>query len=118
MGKITNVNESMLSGFRDLIEKRLGELAQDLTRGVAGTKTVELDQQSIGRLNRQYALLGQAVGQAQQAMGAQEVTRLKVALARIENEEFGWCENCGDAITPKRLELDPAAIRCIDCASG
>ena len=35
----------------------------------------------------------------------------------VEEGEYGWCEACGEAIAPGRLEIDPTALLCIDCAS-
>jgi len=37
------------------------------------------------------------------------------ALAKIENGEFGTCEECGEEITPKRLEARPETPLCIKC---
>ena len=42
---------------------------------------------------------------------------IESALARIEDGSFGECQNCGEAIAPKRLQIDPTAPVCIDCAS-
>lgn len=39
------------------------------------------------------------------------------ALAKFEAGTYGVCENCGQPISPARLEAKPAARRCIDCAS-
>lgn len=39
------------------------------------------------------------------------------ALAKFEAGQYGICENCGQPISPARLEAKPAARRCIDCAS-
>jgi DnaK suppressor protein len=79
---------------------------------------VELDQQAVGRLSRMDALQNQAMARAQQSRRDTEARRLRTALHRIETGEFGWCEDCGEAIPARRLELDPAAIRCVSCASG
>ena len=38
-------------------------------------------------------------------------TRLRAALARIDEGEFGYCEDCGEEIAPKRLDLDPTDDR-------
>ncbi len=38
------------------------------------------------------------------------------ALLRIETGDYGYCEECGEAIDEKRLKAIPFAIRCIDCA--
>jgi len=40
-----------------------------------------------------------------------------VALQKVDDGTYGICENCGRAISPKRLDADAAAIYCIECAS-
>jgi len=79
-------------------------------------KPVELDQQSVGRLSRQDSLQVQAMAKAAEARRAQEIRRIDAALQRVEDDEYGWCAECGEAIEDKRLELDPAAPRCAACA--
>jgi RNA polymerase-binding protein DksA len=37
------------------------------------------------------------------------------ALTRIEAGTYGLCQNCGQPISPERLEAIPWATRCIDC---
>ena len=39
------------------------------------------------------------------------------ALAKFEAGEYGKCEDCGQPISPARLEAKPAARFCINCAS-
>ena len=39
------------------------------------------------------------------------------ALAKFEAGTYGTCEDCGQPISPARLEAKPAARYCIDCAS-
>ncbi len=112
------MNDSERTRFRAFIEKRLKELLGDLDRGHAGTDTVELDQQAIGRLSRQDALLNQAMSNAQQSRRTVEIERLNLALARLEDDEYGYCQDCGERIPIKRLELDLAATRCVSCATG
>ncbi|WP_203294018.1 TraR/DksA family transcriptional regulator [Maricaulis parjimensis] len=79
-------------------------------------KPVELDQQSVGRLSRQDSLQVQAMAKAADARRAQELRRIDVALQRLDEGEYGWCVECGEAISEKRLEIDPAAPRCSACA--
>ena len=38
------------------------------------------------------------------------------ALQRIADGEYGYCASCGEPIRAARLELDPAAAACINCA--
>ena len=39
------------------------------------------------------------------------------ALSKLEEGNYGECENCGQPINPARLEAKPAARYCMDCAS-
>ena len=47
---------------------------------------------------------------------AAELARVVSALERLEGDEFGYCEICGEAIAPARLEHNPAVTSCIGCA--
>jgi DnaK suppressor protein len=82
----------------------------------ADRRTVELDQQSVGRLSRMDALQVQAMAQETRRRRRRELARIDAALRQIEEGEFGWCRNCGEAISEARLEIDPAAPLCVDCA--
>ena len=118
MRKIAVVNETKLARFEALIRARLNQIATQNDLGPEGQAVVELDQQSVGRLSRMDALQNQAMAQAQQARRDAEARRLRAALERIAEGEFGYCEDCSDEIALRRLELNPAATRCVSCASG
>lgn len=78
--------------------------------------TVELDQQSVGRLSRMDALQGQAMAQASERQRRATIQRIDAALHRLDQGEYGCCVECGEDIAAKRLEVDPAAAFCITCA--
>lgn len=46
-----------------------------------------------------------------------EAAQIRAALMRIERGTYGTCANCGDDIPPARLEAEPAATRCVKCAT-
>jgi len=104
-----------LARFRARIEARLSELAEEDARGRVGQATVELDQQAVGR---QDALQSQAMARATHARRDVERRRLRAALERIGDGDFGICEDCGEEIGAGRLDLDPGVTRCISCAAG
>lgn len=79
---------------------------------------VTLDQQSVGRLSRMDALQGQSIAQAAEQRRATEMARIDAALIRIDDGSYGECLRCGEEIAEKRLEIDPAATLCVDCARG
>lgn len=112
------MNDTDETEFRALIAGRLAALAEEDARGEAGQATVALDQQAVGRLSRMDALQNQAMARATAGRREAERRRLEAALARMEEGEFGYCEDCGDEIAPGRLRLDPAALRCVECARG
>ena len=96
-----------LSDFRRLIQEKLAEIDKENTLGAESQQTVELDQQSVGRLSRMDALQAQAMARAHQVRRDSLRQALLYALVRIEEGEFGYCEDCGDLISQARLELNP-----------
>ncbi|MFY0312351.1 TraR/DksA family transcriptional regulator [Leisingera sp. D0M16] len=112
------MNESDQQKLKHRISARLEELTAGDRLGEAAQGVVELDQQMVGRLSRMDALQMQAMAKAQAARRQQETQRLQAALSRMDEGEYGYCEDCGEDIALKRLELDPAALKCISCASG
>jgi DnaK suppressor protein len=100
-----------LEALRAELEKLSESAAED-------RKPVALDQQSVGRLSRQDSLQVQAMAKAADDRRAMELRRIEAALARLDEGEYGYCVECGEQISEKRLEIDPAAPRCADCAGG
>ncbi|WP_247711308.1 TraR/DksA family transcriptional regulator [Qipengyuania gelatinilytica] len=78
--------------------------------------TVELQQDSVGRLSRMDALQQQAMAQATARRRVAERTRIEAALARLEEGEWGWSTACGKEIAEKRLAHDPSVAKCVECA--
>ncbi|MDA7945986.1 MAG: TraR/DksA C4-type zinc finger protein [Hyphomicrobiaceae bacterium] len=101
---------------RNILLTRRDEL-QELSAGSADAReTVTLDQQSVGRLSRMDALQQQAMAQATERQRAAELIKIEQALERMNDGEYGYCVECGEDISAKRLEIDPAATHCIRCA--
>ena len=46
---------------------------------------------------------------------SKQIVQIDEALARIEDDEYGTCQNCQKAINQKRLAAIPWARYCIDC---
>lgn len=108
--------EALKNTFGPLIEAELAEL-RDLRAASKGDRApIELDQQSIGRVSRIDSLQVQAMSNAAEARRQMRVRTLEAARARLGSDEYGYCTDCGNFIGAARLKIDPAAIRCIDCA--
>jgi len=102
--------------------ERLHREADEIRAAEAGTADdrapVELDQTSVGRLSRMDALQTQAMASAQSRRRSGRLRAIAAALKRMDEDEFGWCQECGDAISAARLDLDPCAAMCVGCASA
>ncbi len=97
--------------LKDALEE-IEETSQD-----AG-ETVQLDQQSVGRLSRIDALQAQQMAQASEQRRQETLTRIQGALRRIETGTFGECFVCGELIDERRLSVDPTITRCLACAEA
>jgi|TARA_Y100000813_G_scaffold178548_1_gene145757 DnaK suppressor protein len=41
--------------------------------------------------------------------------KIAVSIEKIKQDDYGWCDSCGDEIGVKRLEARPTATHCIHC---
>ncbi|MDJ0652914.1 MAG: TraR/DksA family transcriptional regulator [Xanthomonadales bacterium] len=102
--------------FKRLLESRQAELLAIGDSGEQAAAVVELDQARVGRLSRMDAMQQQAMAQAARGRRDAELRAITQALARIESGEYGWCLACDEEIAAGRLQVDPAATLCIQCA--
>lgn len=103
-----------LTFFRDLLEKQLNEAQskgeetleemneQEIFADPADRATVESDRTFTLRLRERERYL---------------IKKITEALQRIEDGEFGICEDCGEDISVARLKARPVTTLCIQCKS-
>lgn len=103
---------------RAALLSRLTALDAEDAAGQGAQATVELDQQAVGRLSRMDALQNQAMAQAQARRRQGERQKIRAALGRLDDGEYGYCTDCGEDIEAKRLAADPAIARCLYCIRG
>lgn len=106
-----------IKALRDRMEQERESLRHDAEVTAGERATVVLDQTSVGRLSRMDALQNQAMQLETERRRAVEITRINAALKRMDEGEYGYCVACGEEITAKRLDMDPATPVCVDCAS-
>lgn len=104
--------------WEDRLRRELDALDAAEERAREGTRTVELDQQAVGRLSRMDALQSQAMSLAGRELRARRRRALQAALRRLQEGDYGYCIECGDEIPARRLEIDPAAMLCVSCAGS
>ncbi|PIE07375.1 MAG: dimethylmenaquinone methyltransferase [Rhodobacterales bacterium] len=98
--------------YRDLLEKRLSELHERLH---------EIDEALDSHQSRDWEELatereGDEVLERMGSSGQVEIARIKAALDRMAEGEFGYCVSCGEEIAPERLDLVPYTPFCRNCA--
>ncbi len=103
--------------WRDRLLKLRAELESIAATGEESAAVVELDQSKVGRLSRMDAMQAQAMAKASSNRRQAMLVKISAALQRIDDGDYGLCRKCEEEINPKRLEFDPTAIYCIECAS-
>ena len=86
--------------------------------GDQAEQTVELDQTRVGRLSRMDAMQAQAMSKETGRRRRQKLIQIEAALRRIDENDYGICQECGEEIATARLEFDPTMLLCIECASA
>lgn len=102
--------------MKRVLDGRRDELEETIATGDAQRTETDLEQQREGRLARMDAMQRLAVDQETARRRASELARVLAALERVEKDEYGWCTACDQPIAPRRLENNPSAALCIDCA--
>ena len=103
-------------------KKALIELRESLLKaqetGEQAEQTVELDQTRVGRLSRMDAMQAQAMSKETGRRRRQKLMQIETALRRIENGDYGYCQECGEEIAAARLQIDPTVLLCFGCAQA
>ena len=112
----SRLTSKQIDHFKQMLLERQAELKARDREGASWRGPVELDQQSVGRLSRMDAMQQQEMAQAEARRRTSDLARIEIALNRLTEGEYGWCAECGEPIAIARLEIDPAAPLCVDCA--
>jgi len=105
-----------LDQFRTKLLQRQVELDDLRAMSSDARAAVTLDQSSVGRLSRMDAMQQQQMALATERNRERDLQRIKAALKRIDDGDYGYCITCGEEIAKKRLAFDPAVPTCVDCA--
>lgn len=71
---------------------------------------------SLGRISRMDAINNKSVMEVSLRNKRDKLTKLRVALTSIDDDNFGQCKMCKNPIQPKRLIYMPESNRCVRCA--
>ena len=99
--------------FRRLLTERLDVLLHEAARAV---NSIVEAQDASGDLTDQATVEGdQSVLLRIRERERGLIVKIREALDRIERGTYGICEECGEAISERRLMARPVATLCIGC---
>jgi DnaK suppressor protein len=102
-GILEGRRREIVSAVQDKIRDVRSEGANNPTHGVLdAAETSEADIQD----DIEFALI---------QMKAETLNKIEEALRRLEENTFGYCFECGEEISERRLRALPFAVRCKDC---
>ncbi len=70
---------------------------------------------SLGRLTRQEMIQEQQVYLHNLQENQKRLNRLKLALSRVDKDDYGECKECEEDIAYERLLLIPESVYCVNC---
>ena len=89
-------------------EKILTQLKSNFQKTQVDYEIGDAIDSSVGEQDRDFHLLLQDIHR-------NKLEQIEDALKRIEKQDYGYCEDCGDEISKKRLLLVPFARLCVVC---
>ena len=113
-----SLDQTKIDQLRTRLITQQTELTELLHNADTTTKPVTLDQQSVGRVSRIDAIQQQQMAIANQQQSNDVLKRIELALARMDDDSYGDCLECGEPIAHARLQAQPFAGLCIDCQSA
>ena len=72
---------------------------------------------SLGRISRMDAINNKSVVEASLRNKKSKLTKLNVAISKVDEKDFGYCQMCKNQIQPMRLMFMPESSRCVRCAA-
>ena len=107
------------AAVRTELERRREELVTQIARLNAPR---EEGMAAIGFGKRAGDFTAIATEQEERAVTAEQLdAQLDVvnrAIAKLDDDSYGRCDDCGEPIGAARLEALPTAVRCVNCQSG
>jgi DnaK suppressor protein len=71
---------------------------------------------AIGRISRMDAINNKSVIEASLREAEEKLSKLKIALQRIDDPSYGICLRCENPIPLGRIMLMPQSTKCVNCA--
>lgn len=110
----TTMNKTQLKKFRTLLEEKRDEIVrraqQTLTEDMALDSNELPDEMDLASTEYLQSFTFRLRGRERSFL-----SKIQKALEKIDQGDFGTCEECGEEISLKRLEARPETTLCVRC---
>lgn len=110
----TTMNKTQLKKFRKLLEEKRDEIVrraqQTLSEDMALDSAELPDEMDLASTEYLQSFTFRLRGREKHFL-----SKIQSAIEKIDQDEFGNCEECGEEISLKRLEARPETSLCIRC---
>ncbi len=112
---IDNAREARETGeAREALKQKLLEQQAILQTATDDAESIRRphcrDAGEIAEERERAVIIDNTLQQAQQS-----IRLIEIALSKIAENEYGFCDHCGDDISPQRLNIAPEAALCLNC---
>ena len=106
------------SELKGILEERRREILNEVQEKMRDVRAVGASGEGQGVLDAAEASEADIQDDIEFAliqMKSETLHKINEALARLDEGTFGYCFECGDEISERRLRALPFAVRCKDC---
>lgn len=101
--------------LREKIHEEISKIEAAIVPLLDATKPIS-PENSLGRVSRMDAINNKGVAEAALHSAKTKLSKLQIALTKIDNTDFGNCSMCKNPIPSGRLMYMPESTRCVRCA--
>lgn len=105
------MNSSQKVSIKKHIEDKLAELIKRSQSRDTAVESCADDNEYASRISEQKINLALHVRETQL------ISEMEETLSRVENWDFGICEDCGEEIAIARIKANPTTRFCVSCQS-
>ncbi len=112
------MNRDRYSELKNILEERRREIMEQVQVKIRDVRTEGANNPNQGVLDAvesSEADIQDDIEFALIQMKSETLIKIEEALHRLEDGTFGYCFECGEEISERRLRALPFAVRCKDC---
>jgi DnaK suppressor protein len=112
------MNRDRYSELKRILEERRREIMEQVQEKIRDVRTEGANNPNLGvvdAVESSEADIQDDIEFALIQMKSETLNKIEEALHRLEDGTFGYCFECGEEISERRLRALPFAVRCKDC---